>query len=154
MKWIILYLFFFTACNFAPKYSRPDPEMPISWRFESDESSTLANIKWWESLGDPILNSLIQTALENNKDLQTAIWRVCEFYAQYQVVRSSLFPQLDLEASALKERISPKANFLPPGTNPITPEYSLNFDLSYEIDFWGQIRNATYAAYDQYLAQV
>jgi outer membrane protein, multidrug efflux system len=159
--WVVF--LFLTACNLAPKYSRPEIDMPLSWRIESDEGSTLANVDWWTSLEDPVLNSLILTALENNKDLQIAIWRVKEFYGQYQVARSPLFPQIELGASALRERIPTNVSELSIGSdsgqfplsfNPINSEYALNFSLSYEIDFWGEVRNASYAAYSQYLAQI
>src|SRR5579872_291973 len=151
---ILLLLLAIGACNLAPRYDRPNVELPCSWRMESDQSSTLANLRWWESLGDPVLDSLIMTALENNKDLQIAVWRVCEYYAQYQIVRSSLFPQIDLEASALKERFPVDGSFLPVGFNPVTSAYSWDFTLSYEIDFWGEVRNASRAAYAEFLAQV
>lgn len=133
--------------------------MPMSWRFESDEASTLCNLRWWESFGDTVLNELIETALENNKDLQVAIWRVREYWGQYEIVRSGLFPQVDLQASALKQKFPTRAgflDFLPQGTgfNPILPDYKGVFNLAYEFDFWGQIRNETFAAYNEYLAQV
>jgi multidrug efflux system outer membrane protein len=133
--------------------------MPTGWRFKSDDGSTLCNLRWWESLNDPILNNLIETALQNNKDLQIAIWRVKEYWGQYEIVRSGLFPQVDFEGSALKQRFPTNAgllDFLPQGTNfnPILPDYKGVFNLSYELDFWGQVRNETFAAYNEYLAQI
>ncbi len=153
-KKFTIILLFLTGCNLAPHYHRPDVEMPTTWRDISNEGSTLANIKWWESLDDPVLNTLIQTALENNKDLQIAIWRVNAYYGQYQVVRSGLFPEIDMGGSAAKERLPSIANFLPAGTDPINSSYSLDLSLSYEIDFWGQVRNMTKAAQFEYLAQI
>lgn len=125
--------------------------MPGSWRVEGDNSSTLANVGWWEALGDPVLAELVETALENNKDLQIAIWRVCEYYAQYEVARSPLFPQIDLNAAAAKQQF-PSTLALPSGINSLTPEFTYDFNLSYEIDLWGQLRNAAFAAYSEYLA--
>jgi multidrug efflux system outer membrane protein len=74
--------------------------------------------------------------------------------AQYQVVRSALFPQLQLNGSAVKERFPINLDFLPVNVSPITPNYNLEMNLSYELDFWGKIRNETAASYSQYLAQV
>ena len=42
-----------------------------------------ANYNWWQNLQDPVLDCLINEALENNKDLKTAIYRVFEFYGQF-----------------------------------------------------------------------
>ncbi len=143
-----------TSCNLAPRYFRPEMELPSTWRVESNQSSTSANLRWWEELGDPILNALIVQALENNKDLKTAVWRVCDFCARYQIESSGLYPQIDLDGFALKERFPVQATFLPPGFNPITPNYEFAFNLDYEIDFWGRVRNLSRSAYDELLASV
>ncbi len=157
MKKLFPLLLLLSACNFAPQYSRPElDDMPEGWRTLNDDGSTLCNIRWWESLGDPILNNLIETALENNKDLQVAIWRVKEYWGQYEIVRSALFPQINFSGQAFKERLPLNANFTHflPGINPIIQNYQGLFNLSYEFDFWGKIRNQTFAAYSQYIAQI
>jgi outer membrane protein, multidrug efflux system len=141
-----------TACNLEPRYQRPCMEMPCCWRLESDEGSTTANIRWWEALGDPVLNGLIVTALANNKDLMVAVYRVCEFIARYQIVRSQLFPQIYLDATAVKERIPPAVS--PTEMAKVTPFYTYAFTLSFELDLWSKIRSQTHAAYAQVLESV
>ena len=143
-----------TGCNFAPKYSRPDFTLPATWRVEEETGEDLANTTWWDQFKDPEMSRLIQLALHNNNDLQIAMWRVSEYLAQYQVAKSSLFPQISGNGGAVKEKFPVDADFLPAGTSPITPDYHLNLSLSYEFDFWGKVRNATTAAYASYLAQV
>ena len=143
-----------TGCNFAPKYSRPDVNLPTTWRVEEEAGVDLADTTWWDQFQDPEMGRLIQLALQNNNDLQIAMWRVCEYLSQYQVAKSSLFPQIAGNGGATKERFPVDSNFLPAGTSPITPDYHLNISLSYEFDFWGKVRNATTAAYSSYLAQI
>ncbi len=150
----LLILCLLTGCNFAPRYHRPCVETPQEWRTEADDSSTLCNARWWECLDDPILDALVQTALCNNKDLQVAIWRVCEFAARYQIDSSLLYPQVNLDGSALKQRFPVQASFLPEGFNPITPHYNFAFTLDYELDFWGKVRNTSYAGYSELLASI
>ncbi len=142
------------SCNFAPKYSGTNMPMPESFRVDTEDGDFLANGLWWKSLGDEVLDELIQTALKNNKDLQVAMWRVCQYLAQAEVARSSLFPQLSGGGGALKEKVPVNQNFLPLGLSPIIPEYALNLSLSYELDFWGKVRNQSSAAYFEYLAEV
>lgn len=153
ISWIVV-LSLLPSCSFEPPYRRPCMEMPCSWRVESDEMTTCANVRWWEELGDPILNALIFQALQNNKDLKTAIWRVCDFYARYQIASSELYPQIDSDGFAIKEKFPEQASFLPPGFNPITPVYNFAFNLDYEIDFWGRVRSLSHAAYAEFLASV
>lgn len=152
LKWFVVCVLF-AGCNFAPRYHRPYMEIPPCWRFENDGGSTCVNTRWWEELGDPILNALIVQALANNKDLKTAIWRVCEFYGRYQIASSELFPQVGSEGSAMKQRY-PVASFIPLGFDPITPHYQYDFSLSYEIDFWGRVRNMAKSGYQELLAEV
>lgn len=158
MKWVIRFVSLsvlgaLVSCNLAPPYHRPDLDVPCGWRMESDESSTCANIRWWEDLGDPVLDALVIQALQNNKDLKTAIWRVCEFFAKYKIARSELFPQIEAEGFALKEKL-PQSSFFPSGFDPYTGAYQFEFTLSYEIDFWGRIRNLSKAAYEELLAEI
>lgn len=153
-KWLLFSFILLSACNLAPKYSASDMALPSNWRVENEGGDTLANLNWWTLFEDEVLNEYIQTALQNNKDLKIAIWRVREYLAQYQVVRSGLFPQVQLNGGAIKERFPVDLDFLPVNTSPITPNFDLDMSLSYEFDFWGKIRNETSASYSQYLAQI
>ena len=59
--------------------------------------STEAKIdqSWWKNFNDPILNSLIDEALKNNKTLQIAKSRIQEAKAGRALAQSSLFPQIN-----------------------------------------------------------
>ncbi len=156
MRKIFLLALLLTACNFKPHYERPELDMGGAYRFEIENAGEYANLAWWKQLHDPMLNYLIDVALENNKNLQVATARVLEFYAQYKVVFSQFFPEIDAVGNVDRLKLSEDVNFQPPipGVPRINPLYSFLFKLSYEIDFWGKIRNQTEAAKSQYLAQV
>ena len=143
-----------SGCNFAPRYSTPDMAMPSDWRQAGETGDEVVNLSWWKHLGDVVLDEYIVTALDHNKDLKVAMWRVNQYFSQYKIVRSELFPQLSANGSALKEKVPIDADFLPITISPITPDYHVELSLSYEIDFWGQVRNQTSAAYSEYLASV
>lgn len=151
---ILLALIFLTACSLEPRYCRPIVNPPSCWKVPSDEIPTEFNERFWETLGDPVLNALVLEALRNNRDLQVAAWRVIQFYGQFLEVRSSLFPQIDFQATALREKFSyvNTPATLPGGA--ITNFYSYEFNLSYQIDLWGALRNATRAACQELLASV
>lgn len=147
---------FFSACNLKPKYTRPEMEIGDSYRFDSLEGEKYANLAWWKQFEDEDLNSLIEIALKNNQDLKVATARVAEFYARYRIAFSQLFPELDATANFDRIQLSEDVNFQPPipGVPRINNLYAFLFKLSYEVDFWGKIRNATDAAKSIYLSQV
>lgn len=141
--WIcsVLYLGF-SGCNFAPCYESPAPPIPEHWRFVSNEEEPVSvQDSWWEELGDPILNDCIEQAVALNKDVIAAQYRVAEFCARFQVAASPLYPFLDLQILALKQKFPEQVSFLPSNTSPIVPEYGFLFNLRYEIDLWGKYRN-------------
>lgn len=145
-------LLFLSGCSFVPVYQRPCMEMPCSWRFEYDEGTTIANIRWWEELGDPVLNELILVALANNKDLGVAVCRVFEFRGRLQVAASPLYPQVNVNGTALREKISAIESST--GVSKITNFYSYAFTLAYNLDIWGELHAQADAAYAQALASV
>lgn len=151
--WLIPFLIL-TGCTFEPRYRRPCIDTPCEWRVESSEETTCANVHWWKSLGDPVLDALITQALKNNKDLHAAAWRVCEFLSRFRITASELYPQADATASANRERFPVQTTFLPQGFDPIQSTYSYAFNVNWEIDIWGRIRSMSHAAFAELMASV
>ena len=88
----------------GPNYRRPSIETPPSWRFEEKEARKVANTKWWEQFGDPVLNELIEIALRENKDVKIAEANVEDFMGRYVTAQAPLFPQLGAGASGGRTR--------------------------------------------------
>ncbi len=141
------------SCNFKPYYERPCSEVPETWRYPANESSVEANIAWWEQFNDDHLNCLINDALIYNYDLRAAAARVWEFYAQYKIVRSQLYPQVDGTASGYRQQLSELTNFIPPTFPRIFNVFTTLLNLNWELDVWGQLRNETEAALYQLFAE-
>jgi multidrug efflux system outer membrane protein len=144
--------FLLAACAVGPDYSRPDLSTPASFRMAGDEqeAETFANLPWWELLHDETLQSLIRTALKENKDLKRAVASVEEFQARLFIARMDFAPKADLTGSA--PSFGRKANFLFPGfPNPFN--YYLQGNLSWELDIWGRIRRSNEAARGDLLAR-
>jgi NodT family efflux transporter outer membrane factor (OMF) lipoprotein len=112
--------------------------------------------RWWRSLGDPELDSLIGRAISANFDLQIALTRVQEARMQEAAVTGGALPMLDFSGGAgrgsgtnsTKGRVEGPLNA---GTNTtglreITQVYG--FDAGWEIDLWGQYRREIEAARD------
>jgi len=140
---LILVLF---GCMVGSNYKRPRVDVSQSFRFEEKEAKDLANTTWWQQFDDPVLNDLIQIALQENKDVKVAAARIEQFIGQYVSTRAALFPQIGAGASGGMRRF-PEGGFtaLPSGKNP-NDMWEIFLNGNWEIDIWGKIRRATEAA--------
>jgi multidrug efflux system outer membrane protein len=161
------------ACAVGPSYHRPDLGVPDAWRppsatadslrpfydsLRSSGESTLpqptmspdsvANLDWFDLLRDPELRRLVETALQQNRDVRVAIASIDEFRAQYGVTRGALFPQLSVNGEGGTE----KSVFGSLGAFKFDV-VSATADLQWELDFWGRLRRATEAARSDLLAR-
>jgi outer membrane protein, multidrug efflux system len=141
------------GCVIGPDYRRPALEVPPAWRLSTEEAVRISDVAWWDRFGDPVLSHLVRTALENNKDLAIATANVDVAFAQYGITRSVLYPQLDANASAQRDRLSErtKPTQVPAGHQAFD-DYRLNVSASYEVDVWGKLRRETEAARANLLA--
>src|SRR3989442_4772477 len=95
-----------SACMVGSDYRRPEVDVPAAWRLGATEAVEIANIAWWDQFQDPVLSELVRTALANNKDLEIATASVDQAAAQYGIVRSAQFPQINGGATAQRQRFS------------------------------------------------
>ena len=137
-----------SACMVGPDYRRPEVDVPVAWRLGATEAGEISNIAWWDQFQDPVLSSLVRTALANNKDLEIATANVDQAFAQYGIVRSAQFPQVNASASAARERSSANIRL---GGQTFT-DYGVNLSASFELDIWGRLRRATESARASLLA--
>src|SRR5271166_6050741 len=77
--WTLVALVAIAGCTVGPDYLRPVVDTPPEWRIEYPKATEVADTKWWEQFGDPVLNELIETALRENRDVRIAAARVDQF---------------------------------------------------------------------------
>ncbi len=143
------------GCTTGRDYKRPEIMAAAHWRTGPAGPGSLADLGWWELFGDPVLQELIRTALDENKDLRLAVARVAEARAQLGVARASQFPQLDGQASYTNQRFSQRSfpfDTFPGTIDPQEDFYRTSLDLTFELDLWGRLRRATEAARADLLA--
>lgn len=140
-------LLFIPGCMVGPDYRRPAVDIPREWRFQEQEVQELADTRWWEQFGDPVLEDLIGIGLAENKDVKIAAARIEQFAGQYITTRAALFPQVEAGASFGRERASERgpAPLSSAVENP-ADSYLARFAASWEIDLWGKLRRANEAA--------
>ena len=132
------------ACSFAPKYERPDQDLPDEWR-KVDLGSTPLDTDWWTRFKDPVLTAMIDHALVNNQDIAQSLARVDSAAAQVGTATSALFPNLSGSGAGRAQGASEKTpNTFPfdqSGLSRSTTQYQGELNAAWELDLWGKYRN-------------
>jgi len=141
------------GCTVGPDYVRPTVETPPGWRIDYPKAAEVANLKWWEQFGDPVLNELVEAALRDNRDLRVAAARVDQFIGALTATGSQFYPQIGYGADATRARASAVGQPpLPPGANPYFSLYNVTLGAQWQVDLFGRVRRQTEAAQAQVYA--
>src|SRR6266851_2214722 len=145
---ILVFAFLLAGCiGLKPDYTKPAVDLPAGWRDAPADGVQARDARWWKVYGDPVLDSLIDEALANNANVMLAIARVDEARAALSVTSADQRPQINATASRSRTRVSQRGSTpLAPGVNPEFNDTRVAAGVSYEIDLWGRLRNATQAA--------
>jgi multidrug efflux system outer membrane protein len=138
------------GCTLGPDYSRPGVGLPADYpEAPAAASSTAAEVplEWWRLYQDPLLDSLVATALADNADLAQAVARVDEARAVLRGTNAAFIPEIDLSGNAGRQAFS---NLNP--TPRVVTGYSFAISTNYEIDFWGRLRRASESAQEALFA--
>jgi multidrug efflux system outer membrane protein len=135
-----------SGCTVGPDYIKPEINTPTQWRNSVKETQNTTNSQWWKQLKDPVLNRLIDQAIQGNYDLKIAIARVDQYMGLYGATRSNLFPQFTGSYNAQTGNPS----IVSPGAD---DQVSLSGGMNWQIDIWGELRRANEAALADLLAQ-
>jgi multidrug efflux system outer membrane protein len=147
------------GCTMAPKYTRPEAPVPADWptgaAYKETKAATgvptASELRWWEFFTDEQLQKIIETALNNNRDLRLAALNVERTRALYGVQRAELFPAISAVGSGSKKRSS--SDLTRPGESRTTKQFNVDLGIaSWEIDFFGRIRTLKEQALEEYLA--
>ncbi|RYG06308.1 MAG: efflux transporter outer membrane subunit [Chitinophagaceae bacterium] len=161
------------GCKISKPVIPSTMEVPATYRSndtivsESTDSVGIAGIKWQQYFSDDKLKALIDTAINNNPDLLSAVQRIAKANAALMVSRNAFFPTVDGIAAAGIEKygdytmngvgnydmnLSPNVNKNQIVPNP-TPDFWIGFRTSWEIDLWGKLKNRKKAALARYLKE-
>lgn len=100
-----------------------------------------ADLAWLAVLKDTTLLRLVNLAVRENRDVQTAVARIREFRAEVGIARSALFPELSANGSVSTNQAVFGA-FEPQRFD----AWRVTADLQWELDFWGRIRRGIQAS--------
>ncbi|MFA4915458.1 MAG: efflux transporter outer membrane subunit [Syntrophales bacterium] len=136
-----------SGCTITKDYQRPQVDIPDKWRVDYQTAADLANTAWWEQFQDPVLNEMIRSALNENKDLRIATGRVEEFAGKLQAAKADFYPQITYGGLANRDyqselRPIPELTGFADGAS---SSYRAGLSAGWELDIWGRIRRATEA---------
>jgi multidrug efflux system outer membrane protein len=132
----------------GPDYKRPEIDTPKGWRNpETNVLRNAVNSKWWHQFNDPVLNGLVEQAIQGNYNLKVAIANVEQYMGLYGSTRSNLFPQIT--GSFGYTTPYPVTGTVSPSGNLAT----LSGAMNWQIDVWGELRRANEAARANLMAQ-
>lgn len=149
--------FFLYGCPRPSQYVRPELPVPSSWPDRSAAqagapgASTAAELKWREFFTDPRLQSVIELALANNRDLRVATLNIQRVDAFYRIQRAELYPTIVASASGDAYRVPRTA----PGAadNETVAQYTVGLGMvMWKMDLFGRIGSLKTRALEQYLA--
>jgi len=148
-----------SGCSMAPKYTRPEPPVPATWptgaAYDNAQASpgapAAAEVYWRDYFTDERLRRVIETALNNNRDLRVAALNVARARAVYGIARADLLPTVNATGRGGRQGVP--ADFSRSGNHETLSEYNVNLGISaWEIDFFGRIRSLKDKALEEYLA--
>lgn len=148
---IVMSVALMSGCSLIPEYQAP--VAPVTNAVGETRAATEeARLPGWRDVfPDPQLQSLIDTALSNNRDLRLAMLDVAEARALYQIEGAGRYPELSLGADSTRQRLP--ADLSGTGRAETGGQYGVQVGMaSYELDVFGRVRSLEAAAMERYLA--
>ncbi len=158
------------GCTVGPKYHPAAEQAPVAyketpaqfkdyagpWTVAQPQDAKLRG-DWWEIFDDPELNSLESQLDINNQNIKQFFENFMEARALVREARAQYFPTIGTAPAYTRSRTSANVgNSSSSGGGAKTVQdnslYSIPFDVSWEPDLWGRVRNLVRES--QYSAQV
>jgi multidrug efflux system outer membrane protein len=136
------------GCAVGPDYQEPATKTDGAYAgaATSGVSQDPVVVEWWRQFGDPLLDRLIDRAIEGNRDVRTAASLLREARALYDQEQFDLIPTVTARAGYERDLAS---RTVLPNTARADRElgsWSAGFDAFWELDLFGRIRRSNEAA--------
>lgn len=141
--------YFRNGFKVGPSYGPPAAPLPKHWIDANDarlRQFSCADVsRWWGVFNDPLLNQLIVNAYRQNLKLREAGFRVLQARATRAIKVGNIFPQTQTANGSFTHTANGSTIF---------DNWTTDFNLSWELDFWGRFRRAVASADDALDASV
>jgi len=133
----------------------PDPALDIPDGYKAarlTRADAPPTLDWWRGFRSAELTDLMQEAQKVNLDIAAAVARFMQADAQARIAGAALLPSVSGSGSETYSRTSgSSASGLSNGGREVV-NYSASLSASYQLDFWGQNRDAAQAAEETAIA--
>lgn len=162
---VALIVLSFTGCKTPALVQRTEnTTVPANYENALQDTVNVATLTWKEYFTDPYLDTLIDTALKNNQELNITLQEIEIAKNEIRARKGEYLPFVGLKGGAGVEKVgrytSQGANDanteIKPGKefpDPL-PDFMVGAYASWEIDIWGKLHNAKKAAISRYLSTV
>ncbi|WP_425562873.1 TolC family protein [Marivirga lumbricoides] len=154
----------FTACKTPSIVEKTaNTEVPESFGSSQDTVNS-ATINWADYFSDPYMIALIDTALQNNQELNITLQEIQISQNEISARKGEYLPFVGIRGGLGVEKT---ARYTPLGANEATtdiepgrempdpvPDFMLGAFANWEVDIWHKLRNAKKSAVMRYLASV
>ncbi len=130
----------------------------------SQDTTNTAKVNWKEYFTDPYLNTLIDTALANNQELNITLQEIEIARNEVRARKGEYLPFVDIRAGGGVEKT---ARYTSKGANDANteiepgkempdplPDFMVGAYATWELDVWHKLRNAKKSAYARFLSSV
>ncbi len=139
------------GCSYRMDRVENPVKMPVAWDATLPKDAAAGvDRQWWKSFGSPVLDELIDQALQGNPGLIATEERLKQAERTLSGERDGLFPDPTIRASTGRTRSGSSGNSNPAlNGSQTTDSTSVSVSASYSVDLWG----ATAARYRANVAQ-
>ena len=156
--------FLVSSCITPPVVERTETRTVPARYYDAQDTTNTVRLKWQEFFTDPDLNGLINTALNNNQELNITLQEIQIANSEIRTRKGKYLPFVGIRGGAGVEKVGRYTNIgASEATTDIAPEtetpeplpdYTVSAFASWEVDIWRKMRNAKKAAVSRYLASM
>jgi multidrug efflux system outer membrane protein len=155
----------FTACKVPTLVSKiGNKTVPANYGTATQDTTNTAKLNWKTYFSDPYLRGLIDTAIQNNQELNITLQEIEIARNEVRARKGEYLPFVGVRAGAGFDKAPRYTNIgaleesteLRPGEErpePL-PDYLLAVQANWEVDIWKKLRTAKKASLNRYLSSV
>jgi NodT family efflux transporter outer membrane factor (OMF) lipoprotein len=115
---------------------------PAAWRGRTSVAEGDIDARWWQTLGDPVLTQVVETALAHNDDIELAATRVMEARGRFHLANAERWPDIVGTAQGSRDQSVNPAT----GTPLLQTDGETEVTAFFDLDLFGKLAEASESA--------